>query len=115
MAISRETASLSLLLSTLGRAHELLLDTNTNVVDRVKAVWPTLNRLPPVDRSTSWGSEWAAVSNRAAHLATAEAPAYTLAHAEEAGDIGSILLCLEWLIQRNLVPPPALQEPAQRS
>jgi hypothetical protein len=115
MATGRETVNLSVLLSTLGRAHELLLDTDRHVVDRVKAVWPILSRLPLVDMATSWGAEWIGVSNRAAHLATVEAPDYTLAHVEEAGDIGSILLCLEWLIQRNLVPPPALQEPAQRS
>lgn len=115
MTISRETRSLSRCLKALGRAREVLLDENRNVVERVNVVWPTLSSLPLIDLPSPWRLEWAALSKRAAHLATAEAPGYTFASMDEAGDIGSILLCLEWLLRRHPVLPVDSQRIAQRS
>ena len=115
MTISHETRSLSHCLEALSQAHKVLLDENRNVVERVNVVWPTLNFLPFIDLPSPWRLEWAALSKRAAHLATAEAPGYTLTSMDEAGDIGSIILCLEWLLRRNPVLPMELQGIAQRS
>ena len=96
---SRRASTCSI--ESLGRAREILLDTHLNCVDRVNAVWQDLRSLTLTDLPTSLRFEWLAVAERADRLALVVAEPHAPARMDEAGDIGTILLCIWRLAQRS--------------
>ena len=86
---------------SLGRAREVLLDAGRNCVDRVNTAWQDLKSLTLTDLPPSLRLEWLAVSERADRLARVLAEPHALARMDEAGDIGTVLLCIERLARRS--------------
>jgi hypothetical protein len=87
-------------IDALGRGRQVLLDTHLNCVDRVNAVWQDLRSLTLSDLPPTLRLEWLAVSERANRLALAVAEPHAPSRMDEAGDIGTILLCIERLARR---------------
>jgi DNA-binding SARP family transcriptional activator len=103
-------------LDALSDVHATLVDSSKDVVDRVNRSWShlqhlSLQELPPVLRP-----EWVALAKRARRLAAGSLMEQRPADINEAGDVGSILLCIERLLQSNLTDGleqvSALQMPA---
>lgn len=81
------------------RARADLAEEGLNCVDRVNAAWSRLRHLGSADLPPSLSSEWDSVSERANLLALPAVVPHSLARMDEAGDVGSILLCLNWLVR----------------
>lgn len=103
MTISDERRSLVDCREPLAQARELLLDTSKNCVDRVCDVWPILQDFPTAVLPASLRAMWTSACDRAARLREVVAEPYESIHVEEAGDIGSILLCMEMLLRSDLM------------
>jgi hypothetical protein len=85
------------------QVHDLLLDSSRGYVERASAAWQVLENLPSDRLPEALRSEWEALSKRATWPATAHPVSDGSGFVESAADIGSILLCIEWLLRRDLV------------
>ena len=88
----------------LDSARELLLDTSRDSLSRLCAAWPHLQHLDLMDLPSQLRPHWSLVSERTARLSAVAEESRALVDLEEAGDVGTTLLCLEWLLRRNLIP-----------
>ena len=103
MTVDQATAGTSRCLAALAQCRQILLDTSRNCVDRLSAAWLVLQHLTADDLPPALRREWTKLSERASRVVTASGPVLT-ASVAEAADVASILLLLETLLQRNLMP-----------
>jgi hypothetical protein len=115
MMNNQEAARLARWVDPFESVREILLDANKSCIERINSAWPHLENLPSTDLPSSFRPQWASISERAGRLAGVTVEQAAPSHVDEAGDIGTILLCFEWLLRRDLIPATVFEMPVYQT